>query len=151
LRPAISDVKLRIVGPSGSEPVVRALDEDLPTMIREAGAADGAAATAVTANWQTLTDIVLISPQSTAPADQVRRQAHLPPCEETAGGTRRVGQARIRDCVDEAFKEHLRALRLAVEHRKESGPVQQASAGPPSPPFFIRTVGTDDLLIESLV
>src|SRR5262249_33371216 len=36
LRPAISDVKLRIVGPSGSEPVVRALDEDLPTMIREA-------------------------------------------------------------------------------------------------------------------
>jgi hypothetical protein len=104
--------------------VVRALDSDLPAMLDEAKSAKDDVAKAVKANWQTLGKIRLVSPQSTTPAEQLRRAARLTDrCEETVSDG-----ARFKDCVDEAFKERLAPLRKALE------PAQKDAAKPP--PFL---------------
>ena len=81
-------------------------------------------------NAQTLARLRLISPFSTAPASQLRGAtaglSTLPDCAEGVPG---------KDCVAEAFEDLLRPIGGTVG----------------SPPFFFRTIGTDDGQIKLLV
>ena len=110
---------------------MRALDTDLPAMLAEAGAAKaGSAADTIRANWRTLSNIRLVSPQSTAPATQLAKAAGLE-CPDGA------------DCLEKIFTKKLGDLheKLGADHKVPE----------PPPSFFIRTIGTDDLLITRLV
>ena len=123
--------RLRIIGPYKSDDLVRALDDDLPMLPREALEIKSAQASALfQKNLDALARLRLINPSSTAPAGQLRQAtaglSTLPECTEAVAGT---------DCVAEAFKERLKPLVVPV--------------GPG--PFFVRTIGTDDTLIKLLV
>jgi hypothetical protein len=123
-------VTLRIIGPSASDGVVKALDSDLPAMLAEASAAKGSAADAVRANWRTLSSISLVSSQSTAPATQLVG----PAANECTNGA---------DCLDQTFTKKLRELhgKLGADRKLPEPPAS----------FFVRTIGSDDLLIMRLV
>ena len=83
----------------------------------------------------------LISAESTASAEQLRKEARLSPCPPARPGE-------DEDCIAEAFRTRLSRVRGTLESRRDAGsgipPVQQV-------PFFIRTVAPDDLLIDLLV
>ena len=123
--------RLRIIGPYKSDDLVRALADDLPAVGRAALEIKRASdAAAFQKNAQTLARLRLISPFSTAPASQLRDAtaglSTLPECAEGVPG---------KDCVAEAFEDLLRPI--------------GGTAG--SPPFFFRTIGTDDGQIRLLV
>ena len=84
------NVQLRIVGPSGSDLLVRALDSDLTELtydLLKISSADFAV------KWRTLAKLRLISPQSTAPAARLLSAAQLTPyCSGFKG-----------DCIDRSF------------------------------------------------
>jgi hypothetical protein len=147
LTPDGRDVRLSIVGPARSDELVRALGEDLTAVEAdaEAGGPD------LTGNWAALRTIRLFSPLSTAPAAQVIPAARLGAanCSELTiqkQFTQRQ-QAAVQeeplpnDCIAEAFKrrlEKIAGLRPGLERPN------------PGSPFFVRTIGTDDLLIDRL-
>lgn len=122
------DVQLRIVGPSGSDLLVRALDSDLTDLTNDLlkiSSADFAV------KWRTLAKLRLISPQSTAPAAQLLSAAQLTPyCFGFKG-----------DCVDVSFLDRLDKIAASFPSGLDK----------PQRPFFVRTIGTDDLLSERLV
>jgi len=139
----LPNVELRIVGPSNSDLLAKAFAVDLAQLEREPLGPPPE-------TWEVLTKLRVISPLSTAPAGQIvtpgstqRPDGQTTPgspdgakaCEERDAGGRHV-----RDCVDEAFVERLNAL------------AERYSLEPPSRrPFFARTLGTDDLLLERLI
>lgn len=147
--PGLPGVELRIVGPSSSDLLAKAFAVDLAQLEQEPLGPPPA-------TWEVLTKLRVISPLSTAPAGQIvtpvkteRPQEQTTPvsamqgkaadpakgCEEHEKGGRRV-----RDCIDEAFVERLNEL------------AERYGLEPPSRrPFFARTLGTDDLLLERLI
>ncbi len=137
LAPATSaNVRLRILGPSGSDLLVRALDADLTEMANDVSRANLAR---FAAQWRTLVKLRLISPLSTAPAEQIRSAAHLTPyCFQFEGG----------DCIDNSFEARLREVAARFTLAIGDAPV---GLNPPPQPFFVRMVGTDDLLTERLL
>ena len=140
LEPAGSGVQLRILGPTGSDALVRALGDDLTALAEEAKTASGEA---FGGNWQTLAKLRLISPQSTAPANQLRPAALLHGSSECSElDSQKQSDKRRVDCVDEAFRDRLGEIVKANPRLKLAGPKE---------PFFVRTIGTDDLLIKRLM
>jgi hypothetical protein len=84
-------------------------------------------------NWKTLADIRLISPSSTASDAQLLAEIQLPQRTSVA--------ARVHS-VEDAFEYRFGEVRNAYNAVKDL---------PRQSPFFIRTIGTDDKLIERLV
>lgn len=139
--------ELRILGPAASDTLAKALGRDLDLLQQEAfevqrDAIDRRQTVQKTSqksnefkkNWATLARLKLISPQSTAPAREVRIAAGMPvPCEEKGKDGKRT------DCVDKAFTDRLQGI----------GRIANVDA--PKGPFFIRTIGTDDVLVKRLV
>src|SRR4029450_3674299 len=140
--PGGDDVRLRILGPNGSDALVAGLDDDLGNLQKEAEELKAAGALRnFRRNWQTLANLRLISAESTASAEQLRKEARLSPCPPARPGE-------DEDCIAEAFRARLSRIRGTLESRRDGRPgiaaVQQV-------PFFIRTVAPDDLLIDLLV
>jgi hypothetical protein len=131
-RGSAADVKLRIVGPSGSELLARALDADLAELADDVGKGRPVD---VAAKWATLAKVRVISPQSTAPAEQVLPPAARALCREAKEG----------DCVNEFFTARLGDIADAVSFARPW------RLDRPNTPFFVRTVGTDDVLARRLV
>ncbi len=148
-RPGVPRVELRIVGPSSSDLLAKAFAVDLAQLEQESLGPPPA-------TWEVLTKLRVVSPLSTAPAGQIVTPVDTErPQEQTASvGTEQgkatdgaaacdeheTGGRRVRDCVDEAFVDRLNALaeRYGLE------PLSRR-------PFFARTLGTDDLLLERLI
>jgi hypothetical protein len=148
-------VKLRILGPADTGGLVDALSVDLPDLRKEAGqrAADKAKAAqgddptkAFRESWQTLAKLRLISPNSTAPDDQLLTAAQ-PPDVKQAVSDRQAACSRSVEPVEQAFKQQLDDVQKAFNNPAAPGPELAAVR----PQFFVRTVGTDDLLIDRLV
>jgi hypothetical protein len=142
-------VRLRILGPADTGGLVDALRVDLPDLLKEAGqrgaekakAAQGEDTTkAFRESWQTLAKIRLISPNSTAPDEQLLTAAH-PSDGQQAACSRSVQP------VEQAFKQQLDEVQKAFNNAAGPGPELAAAR----PQFFVRTIGTDDLLIDRLV
>ncbi|WP_422001706.1 hypothetical protein [Reyranella sp.] len=135
--PGGSNVRLRVVGPFSSDKLVDALADDYGSISAEQRSA--------------LANLQLISPYSTASAEQLRSAAAkrltaaslsvdvTEPFASCAGGAV--------DCIDEAFKE-----RLGTVGQVRLGPVPDESIL--AEPFFVRTIGRDlrqiDLLVKEL-
>lgn len=136
LTPATSaNVQLRILGPSGSDLLVRALDADLTEMANDVHKAN---LTNFAAKWRTLVKLRLISPQSTAPAEQLRSAAHLTPyCFQFEG-----------DCIDRSFEARLGEVAARFAWAVGDAPLGLREL---QRPLFVRMVGTDDLLTERLL
>jgi hypothetical protein len=124
-------VRLRILGPSGSDALVRALGDDVAKLQQEADDVESKGdATTFRKNWETLLKLQLISSQSTAPAKQLLTAAHRSgACPDN------------KDCVDDVFRSLFEKIHHTIHYKL---PVRLS-------PFFIRTVGTDDRLIKGLV
>lgn len=116
---------LRIVGPSSSNLLVRALQADLPQLRDRPDAPD------FNTNFEMLKKVRLISPLSTASPAQVLSEAGV------SGSCTGIGDAH---CVDRSIKELIEG---AV-------PSPKTRFAQKSPPFFVSTIGTDDLLIKRL-
>ncbi len=130
------DVQLRIVGPTGSDLLVRALDGDLTELANDV---DKANPIEFAAKWRTLAKLHVFSPLSTAPAERVRQAAHLTPyCFQFEGG----------DCIDRTFEARLGevAARFAVASKNAPPGLAEIQR-----PFFVRTIGTDEFLVERLL
>ncbi len=127
-------VELRIVGPSSSDLLAKAFAVDLAQLEREPTAPPPE-------TWEVLSKLRVISPLSTAPAGQIVPPGSTQqPQGQTTCEERDEEGRRIRDCVDEAFAERLKAL------------AERNGLEPPSRrPFFVRTLGTDDRLLERLI
>jgi hypothetical protein len=139
--PGGDGVRLRILGPNGSDPLVAALDDDLGNLQKEAeGLKAPAARRNFQRNWQMLAKLHLISPESTAPAEQLRREARLSPCPPVAAGE---GE----DCLEEAFRTRLTGILSTLEGRRDAG---QGIPAAHQAPFFVRTIAPDDVLIDLL-
>jgi hypothetical protein len=147
-------VKLRILGPADSGGLVDALSVDLPDLLKEAGrlevdkakAAQGDDTTkAFRESWQTLAKVRLISPNSSAPDDQLLTAAH-PSDGQQAPNDRQLCSRGVQP-VEQAFKQQLDDVQKAFNYA--AGPGQELDAVRPQ--FFVRTIGTDDLLIDRLV
>jgi hypothetical protein len=140
--PGGDGVRLRILGPNGSDALVAALDDDLGNLQKEAEELKTAGARRnFQRNWQTLANLRLVSAESTASAEELRKEARLPPCPPARPGE-------DEDCVAEAFRARLSRVRGTLESRRD------ARSGIPAVqqvPFFIRTVAPDDRLIDLLV
>ena len=141
--PPHKNVRLRILGPYGSNELVSALGEDLEARTIEAAGIDTATALkAYLRNWQTLSRLRLISPYSTASAEQLRQVA------ERSGKSHLLDCPTQKDCVDETFKQRFgRIAGILSQHE----PVTPMLGWTTPDPFFVRTIGTDDKLIELLV
>lgn len=137
LAPANSaNVRLRILGPSRSDLLVRALDADLAEMANDVPKVSLAN---FAAKWRTLAKLRLINPLSTAPAEQVRSAAYLMfSCVQFKGG----------DCIDSSFEVRLREVAARFTWAIGDAPL---GLNQPLQPFFVRTIGTDDLLVERLI
>lgn len=121
-----AEPRLRIIGPTGSDLLLRALRTDLPALKAEAGREKGGA---FEMNFAALRKLRLISPLSTTPDEQLRSEAQF---LSTCGDG---------NCVDREFKYRINAVALTEASRFEEK----------SPPFFVRTINTDDRLVERLV
>ena len=142
-------VRLRILGPADTGGLVDALRVDLPELLKEAaqrGAEKAKAAPgddharAFRESWQTLARIRLISPNSTAPDDQLLTAAR--PSDSPQAACSRTVQP-----VEQAFKQQLDDVQNAFNNASPPG----QELGPVRSQFFVRTIGTDDLLIDRLV
>jgi hypothetical protein len=141
--------RLRILGPSQSDALVDAVGYDLGELQSEAATTDSAERRHFRRNWQTLLKLRVISPTSTAPAEQVLAASHVDGgCSDF--GPPSIPVVRGTDCVDDAFRSQFyRIWETFNRGHAADGPL----AFPTSPlqsPFFVRTVGTDDLLIRRL-
>ena len=162
LTPPGKDVQLRILGPADTDGLVNALDGDFSQLITEAGqvakanpnanASDAKGGTkpagsvkAFRENLQTLTQLRLISPNSTAPDDRLllaaRRSAGQPATDDPC--SRKV------QAVEETFRQRLEEVRTTFN--KANAATEEVPAPDSGKPFFVRTIGTDDLLIDRLV
>src|SRR5215212_977521 len=140
--PGGDGVRLRILGPNGSDGLVAALDDDLGNLQKEAEELKTARARRnFQRNWQTLANLRLISAESTASAEQLRKEARLSPCPPARPGDEE-------DCIAEAFRTRLSRVRGALESRHDA---RQGIPAVQQVPFFIRTVAPDNLLIDLLV
>ena len=134
------EARLRIIGPFKSDDLVSALVDDLPALAGEKARNPALFEERLAA----LARLRLINPFSTAPIGQLRRVTArlqpLPGCEnEKESETLQVGETlseAVTDCVADAFRQQLELLGVL--------------AGPP-PPFYVRTIGTDNTLIRLLV
>ena len=142
-------VRLRILGPADTGGLVDALRVDLPELLKEAAqrgaekakAAPGDdAAKAFRESWQTLARLRLISPNSTAPDDQLLTAAR--PSDSPQAACSRTVQP-----VEQAFKQQLDDVQNAFNNA--SPPGQELAVARSQ--FFVRTIGTDDRLIDRLV
>jgi hypothetical protein len=140
--PGGEGVRLRILGPNGSDALVAALDDDLGNLHKEAEDLKTAAALRnFRRNWQTLANLRLISAESTASAEQLRKEARLSPCPPARPGDEE-------DCIAEAFRARLSRVRGTLQSR---GDARQGILAVQQVPFFIRTVAPDNVLIDLLV
>jgi hypothetical protein len=140
--PTGDGVRLRILGPNGSDALVAALDEDLGSLQKEAANLGSSGAVRnFHRSWQTLDKLQLISAESTAPAEQLRREARLPACPPAREGE-------DEDCIAEAFRDRLHRIRGTLHNPRGAG---QGIAAARQGPFFVRTVAPDDVLINLLV
>jgi hypothetical protein len=124
--PAPANPMLRIVGPSGSGLLVRALQVDLPLLESEHG---GVPTADFVTNFSVLTKLRLISPLSTAPSNHVLSAARKS-CEGANDAL----------CVD-------RSIKAAID---KAAPTSADKFNQAAAPFFVRTIGTDELLIDRL-
>lgn len=126
--------RLRVIGPSDSDRLVKAV-EDISIMALEAQTLTPSPYTIERLkfedNWNTLARIHLISPNSTASTKELVEAVRLQPGASP--------DPELSD-LNRIFGHRLEA----VERRLESG-------RRPSKTFFIRTIGTDDRLIDELV
>lgn len=121
-----AEPKLRIIGPTGSDLLLRALRTDLPELEAE-GSSDKS--DSFKTNYEVLRKIRLISPLSTAPDTQLRAEIQsLSTCGDG-------------NCVNREFKHRINA----------AAPPGAPTLGKKSQPFFVRTIGTDDVLVKRLV
>ena len=134
---APDDSTVRIIGPYKSDDLVRGLD-DLAELAKVPA-------------WEkpfmrsSLERLRLVSPFSTAPAEQLRdaakpvglapecKQAGLHPTLGTDCTAKACPNSTSKDAVDDLFRERLRELGICRDT-----------------PFFVRTIGTDDRQIELL-
>jgi hypothetical protein len=146
LSPPAKDVERRILGTAGSDSLVKVLGDDLAALADEAnGAAKG---DAFSENWPILAGLRLFSSQSTAPAAQLWPAAGLgsAACSELSN-QKQLAQKKSSgkdptDCVAKAFASRLEQIGNAKDHLKKHAPPA---------PFFVRTIGTDDLLVRRLI
>ncbi len=137
--PAGDGVRLRILGPNKSDALVAALDDDLGDLEKEAqDLGRPAALRNFQRNWQALARLRLISAESTAPAEQLRKEARLTSCPPR-------GTGEDEDCIEEAFRSRLARIRGALDGANGAG-----RTSPPSAPFFVRTIAPDNVLIDLL-
>jgi hypothetical protein len=123
--PSKVEPTLRVIGPSGSDLLVRALAVDLPGLVADRGAK----AEVFKNNYEVLRNLRLISPLSTTPDALVRLEARLPSaCDDEY-------------CLDSAFKHYINV----------AAPPDVPKLDGKTRPFFVRTIGTDDLLVTRLV
>ena len=140
--PGGDGVRLRILGPNGSDALVAALDDDLGNLQKEAEDLKTAGALRnFQRNWQTLANLRLISAESTASAEQLRKEARLSPCPPARPGDEE-------DCIAEAFRARLSRVRGTLESRRDA---RQGILAVQQVPFFVRTVAPDNVLIDLLV
>jgi hypothetical protein len=160
-------VTLRILGPADTGGLVDALSVDLPDLRMEAsqlGAEKATAAQGPTAaqaddkaskadkvkafgeSWQTLAKLRLISPNSTAPDEQLLTAAH-PSDAQPAANDKQAACSRSVQPVEQAFKQQLDDVQKTFNNG--AAPGQELAAVRSQ--FFVRTIGTDDLLIDRLV
>jgi hypothetical protein len=159
LTPSPNDqgVELRIVGPTRSDILVTALGDDLTALAGEARAAS-AGGGKFAENWRTLAKLRLFSALSTTPASQLREaarsdvslkcteidnQRQLEAQKQVSADAQAPPTGRPADCVAEIFR-----LRLKDIVDKDGKDLNLDRA---QPVFFVRTVGTDDLLIRRLI
>ena len=147
-------VKLRILGPADSGGLVDALSVDLPDLLKEAGRLEGDKAKAAQGDdttkafresWQALAKIRLISPNSTAPDDQLLTAAHSSDGQQAANDRQLC--SRSVQPLEQAFKQQLDDVQKALNYAAGTGQEVEGVR----PKFFVRTIGTDDLLIDRLV
>ena len=161
LSPPRDDVRLRILGPSDSEGLVAALNEltNLDERLRAPDkrvapdprnnvpppAKGSAEAEGLARNWNTLARLSVISANSTAPDEQLlkaaRRSALL---RVRPAACPSDGQPAV-PAIGEVFRQRLHEV-----HDGLKGIVGQELATP-QPPFFLRTIATDDQLVDRLV
>jgi hypothetical protein len=135
-------VRLRIIGPNGSDALVAALDDDLGALQKEAENLKSPGPTRnFQRNWQTLDKLQLISAESTASAELLRREARLSSCPPVRAGV-------DEDCIAEAFRTRLNGIHGILENRRDA---RRGIAAAQQAPFFVRTVAPDDVLINLLV
>jgi hypothetical protein len=140
--PGGDGVRLRILGPNGSDALVAALDDDLGDLQNEAENLKAAGARRnFQRNWQTLANLRLVSAESTASAEQLRKEARLSACPHAKPGE-------DEDCIAEAFRARLSSIRGTLESRRDA---RQGISAVQQVPFFVRTVAPDNLLIDLLV
>jgi hypothetical protein len=121
-----TEVRLRVLGPYGSDALFNALTQDLALLPGEARADKEK----FDANWKVLQKLQLISPQATASGAQLIKAARVTPdCTQGRG------------CVSGAVADLFGKIRDAL---KETRPTAE-------PAFFLRTIGTDDLLIKRIL
>jgi hypothetical protein len=118
--------KLRIIGPSGgSDLLLRALGPDLRQLAADSSERDDR----FKANFEVLRKLRLISPLSTIPDKQLQSELRF------------LSICYYGNCVDREFKHRINA----------AAPPGASKFDKKSPPFFVRTVGTDDGLVKRLV
>ena len=161
LSPPRDDVRLRILGPSDSEGLVAALNEltnlderlrapdkrvapdprnNVPPPAKGSVEAEGLAR-----NWNTLARLSVISANSTAPDEQLLKAARRSdPLRVRPAACPSDGQPAAQ-AIGEVFRQRLHEV-----HDGLKGIVGQELATP-EPPFFLRTIATDDQLVDRLV
>jgi hypothetical protein len=175
LSPPGDDVQLRILGPADTEGLVDALDRDFTDLKAEAGqlgkqkldamaghdakagaAADGSIK-AFRDNWKVLTQLRLISPNSTAPDERLLAAAHQSANAPPPDRGKDEDCSRQVQSVEQTFRQRLDEVRAAFKKAlsesklPNTAAVAELAAPEARTPFFVRTIGTDDLLIDRLV
>ncbi len=156
--PPSKTVRLRIVGPFTSDKLVDALGYDLARLKVEASPDKEPLPKTFSDRWETLLALRLLSPSSTAPAEQLRSEAArsakaavsshpgMPSLFAADCGKRdkpAVGTKPV-DCVDEGFRDQLKAIAKVLKERPAEGPAVPDR-------FFVRTIGSDEGQIDLLV
>lgn len=149
LSPARTDVRLRVLGPASSEGLVSALD-DLTDLAAKAQTDEGRTE-AFRENWNVLARLRLISPNATT-ADRELLMAAKPFTNRSAkdlpaaAAPAACSPAAQSISVEEAFRQRLDDIhRTLLEKDKGSDRLATPRM------FFVRTVGTDERLIDRLV
>ncbi|KAF0105788.1 MAG: hypothetical protein FD144_426 [Rhodospirillaceae bacterium] len=140
------DLQLRIVGPTSSNGLAKAL-EDLTQLAKEAGNIDKHRRREdFEQNWRVLNRLQLVSHISTAPA------------VELLGALPDESPAKKAGSMADGFRLLLQEIQKNLDDSRPKSRNRVSPMDPPprpsdkaKPPFFVPTVGTDDLLIKALV